>query len=173
VCPRVHSCSGFESSAGKFCCLGLCARSVNRPSGSCFCFTDLLADFLVPVSRVGFCRGWFTRSRFRRHHCAKIFVCLSFSRLCVPCALVSQCALGQVLVSSRARGLFFSLPVSIFAGLYSICVLPKVFDCIFLPRLSSLLSFWFLLSDVQGVPFPNQACRSGLRPGCPVLNLCR
>jgi hypothetical protein len=112
----------------------------------------------------------------------RFFVRLSFSRLCVPCALVSQRALGQVLISSRERGLFFGLPVSIFAGLCSICVLPKVSDWIFLPRLSSLLSFWFLLSDAQGVPLPNQARRSsfsspvrffGMRLGCPVLNLCR
>jgi hypothetical protein len=111
----------------------------------------------------------------------RFFVHLLFSRLCVPCALVSQHALGQVLVSSRARDLFFVLPVSIFTGLCSICVLPKVFDWIFLPRLSSLLSFWFPLSDAQGVPFPNQARRSGfsspvhffsLRLGCLVLNLC-
>jgi hypothetical protein len=111
----------------------------------------------------------------------RFFVCLPFSRLCVTCALVSQCALGQVLVSSRVCSLFFGLPVSIFAGLCSICVLPKVSDWIFLPRLSSLLSFWFLLSDAQGVPLPNQARRSGFSSpvhffglclGCPVLNLC-
>jgi hypothetical protein len=111
----------------------------------------------------------------------RFFVHLLFSRLCVPCALVSQHALGQVLVSSRAHDLFV-LPVSIFTGLCSICVLPKVSEWIFLPRLSSLLSFWFLLSDAQGVPFPNQARRSGfsspvhffsLRLGCLVLNLCR
>jgi hypothetical protein len=93
-----------------------------------------------------------------------------------------QCALDQVLVSSKARGVFFGLSVSIFTGLCSICVLPKVSAWIFLPRLSSLLSFWFLLSDVQGVSFLNQARRSSfsspvhffsLRLGCPVLNLCR
>jgi hypothetical protein len=112
----------------------------------------------------------------------RFFVHLLFSQLCVPCALVSQHALGQVLVSSRACDLFFVLPVSIFTSLCSICVLPKVSDWIFLPRFSSLLSFWFLLSDAQGVPFLNQARRSGfsspvlffgLRLGCPVLNLCR
>jgi hypothetical protein len=111
----------------------------------------------------------------------RFFICLSFSRLCVRCALVSQCALGQVLVCSRAHGLFFSLPVSIFTGPCSICVLPKVSDSIFLPRLSSLLSFWFLLSDMPGVPFMNQARRSSfsspihffdLRLGCLMLNLC-
>jgi hypothetical protein len=87
----------------------------------------------------------------------RFFIRLSFSRLCMPCGLVSQRLLGQVLVFSRAHSLFFGLPVLIFAGLCSICMLPKVSDWIFLPRLSSLLSFWFLHSDAQGVPFPNQA----------------
>jgi hypothetical protein len=107
VCPRVHSCSGFESSASKFCCLVLCVRSVNRPSGSHFCFTDLLADFLVPVSRVGFCCGWFTRSRFCHHHCAKIFrLPFIFLIVCALCSGLAVCARSSSRFQQSARCIF-------------------------------------------------------------------
>jgi hypothetical protein len=107
VCPRVRSCSGFESRTGKVCCLGLCARSINYPSGSRFCFTDMLADFLVPVSRVGFCRGWFTRSRFCRHHCAKIFhLPFVFSVVCALCSGLAVCARSSSRLQQSARSIF-------------------------------------------------------------------
>jgi hypothetical protein len=98
------------------------------------------------VSRVGFCRGWLTRSRFCLQHCAEIFhLPFIFSAVSALCSGLEH-ALSQVLVSSRVCGLFFGLPVLIFAGLCSILVLSKGSDWIFLPRLSSLLSCWFLFS---------------------------